>query len=208
VSLPRFEPLLKGTRVVPVLVIEDPAVAVPLAQALVAGGLTALEVTLRTDAALACIEAMARAVPDALVGAGTLTRPEQFAAARDAGARFLVSPGLTGALADSALEAGLPYLPGVATVTESLAARERGFTEQKFFPAAIAGGAPALQGLAPLLPDVRFCPTGGVRPATLRAFLDLPNVFAVGGTWLAPPQALKDRDWAAVERLAREAAGA
>ncbi|MGQ9368526.1 bifunctional 4-hydroxy-2-oxoglutarate aldolase/2-dehydro-3-deoxy-phosphogluconate aldolase [Azospirillum sp. ST 5-10] len=207
-SLPRFEPLLTGTTVIPVLVIDDPADAVPVARALVGGGLKALEVTLRTEAALACIEAMAKAVPDALVGAGTLTRPEHFARARDAGASFLVSPGLTDRLAEAARATGLPYLPGVATVTEALLAREHGFLEQKFFPAGIAGGAPALQGFAPLLPDVRFCPTGGVKLGTMKDYLALPNVFAVGGTWLLPADAVKAKDWGAVERLAREAAEA
>jgi 2-dehydro-3-deoxyphosphogluconate aldolase/(4S)-4-hydroxy-2-oxoglutarate aldolase len=204
--LPFLEPLLSGPRVVPVLVLDDPAEAVPLAQALVAGGLRTLEVTLRTPAALACAEAIAAAVPDALVGLGTLTRPEQFAQARDAGARFLVSPGLTDRLAEAAVATGLPYLPGIATVTEALVAREHGFRELKFFPAMINGGVPALKGMVPLLPDVRFCPTGGVRAEHVREMLSLPNVFALGGTWLTPEEVVKARRWGEVESLARDAA--
>ncbi|WP_035692298.1 bifunctional 4-hydroxy-2-oxoglutarate aldolase/2-dehydro-3-deoxy-phosphogluconate aldolase [Azospirillum halopraeferens] len=207
-SLPRLEPVLSGPPVIPVLVLDDPAEAVPLARALVAGGLRMLEVTLRTPRALACAEAIAAAVPEAVVGLGTLTRPEHFAAARDAGARFLVSPGLTGALAEAAHATGLPYLPGIATVTESLIAREHGFFEQKFFPAGIAGGAPALAGFAPLLPDVRFCPTGGIRIDHVGTFLALPNVFALGGTWLTPPALVKERAWAEIEALARTATAA
>ncbi len=203
-TLPRLEPMLSGTKVIPVLVLDDPKTAADLARALVAGGLPALEVTLRAPKALACAEAMAQ-VPGAFVGLGTLTRPEHFAQARDAGARFVVSPGLTDRLADAALQAGLPYLPGTATVTEAMIALEHGFTELKFFPASLSGGPAALKGMAPLLPDARFCPTGGVRDDTLRDYLSLPNVFAAGGTWLAPADAVARGRWDEVERLAREA---
>lgn len=205
-TLPLLESTLSGPRVVPVLVLDDPEDAVSLAKALVAGGLTTLEVTLRTPKALACAEAIAAKVPDALVGLGTLVRPEQFAQARDAGARFLVSPGLTETLAQAAKDAGLPYLPGIATVSEALIAWEHGFRELKFFPAMLNGGVPALKGMAPLIPEVRFCPTGGIKAETLRDFLALPNVFTVGGTWLTPADAVKERRWADIERLAREAA--
>lgn len=205
-TLPLFEPLMTGARIIPVLVLDDPAAAVPLARSLVAGGLRALEVTLRTPKALDCAEAIAAAVPDALVGLGTLTRPEHFAQARDAGARFLVSPGLTGRLAEAARATGLPYLPGIATVTEALTALEHGFREQKFFPAMINGGAPALKGMAPLLPEVRFCPTGGIRAGHVPELLGLPNVFALGGTWLTPPELVAAGRWDEIERLAREAA--
>lgn len=205
-SVPSLEPSLSGAPVVPVLVLDDPDCAVAVAEALVAGGLRTLEVTMRTPAALACAEAMAARVPDALVGLGTLTRPEHFAQARDAGAKFLVSPGLTDRLAEAANATGLPYLPGIATVSEALIAREHGFNELKFFPAMLNGGAPALRGMVPLLQDVRFCPTGGIKAETLREFLDLPNVFAVGGTWLTPADAIRERRWADIERLAREAA--
>jgi 2-dehydro-3-deoxyphosphogluconate aldolase/(4S)-4-hydroxy-2-oxoglutarate aldolase len=197
--------VLGGTRVIPVLVLDDPAEAVSLARALVAGGLPVLEVTLRTSRALACAEAIAAQVPGAIVGLGTLTKPAHFAQARDAGARFLVSPGLTDRLAEAALSTGLPYLPGTATVTEAMLALEHGFSELKFFPAALSGGAPALKGMAPLLPDARFCPTGGIRADSLGDYLSLPNVFAVGGTWLAPADAVSRGRWDEVERLAREA---
>lgn len=204
-TLPLLEPALSGPRVVPVLVLDDPTDAVSLAKALVAGGLTTLEVTLRTPKALACAEAIAAKVPDALVGLGTLVRPGQFAQARDAGARFLVSPGLTETLAQAAKDTGLPYLPGIATVSEALIAWEHGFRELKFFPAMLNGGVPALKGMAPLIPEVRFCPTGGIKAETLRDFLALPNVFTVGGTWLTPADAVKERRWSDIERLAREA---
>ncbi len=203
---PRLEPSLSGPRIVPVLVLDEPDSAVALAEALVAGGLTTLEVTLRTPAALACAEAIAARVPGALVGLGTLIRPEQFAQARDAGARFVVSPGLTDRLAEAAKAAGLPYLPGIATVTEALIAMEHGFRELKFFPAMLNGGAPALRGMAPLMPEIRFCPTGGIKAENVREILSLPNVFALGGTWLTPADAVKERRWSEIERLAREAA--
>ena len=204
--VPPLEPTLSGPRLIPVLVLDDVATAVPLAQALVAGGLRTLEVTMRTPAALACAEAIAAQVPGALVGLGTLTRPEHFAQARDAGARFLVSPGLTDRLADAANDTGLPYLPGIATVSEALIAWEHGFRELKFFPAMLNGGAPALKGMAPLLPDVRFCPTGGIKAETVREILSVPNVFALGGTWLTPADAVRERRWTEIEQLAREAA--
>jgi len=192
-TVPLLEPALTGPRIVPVLVLDDVETAVPLAEALVAGGLTTLEVTLRTPAALACAEAIAAKVPGALVGLGTLTRPEQFVRARDAGAKFLVSPGLTDRLAEAAKAAALPYLPGIATVSEALTAWEHGFRELKFFPAMLNGGAPALKGMAPLLPEVRFCPTGGIKAENVREILALPNVFALGGTWLTPAEAVKEK---------------
>lgn len=206
-TLPLFEPMTTGTRVIPVLVLDDPATAVSLARALVAGGLHVLEVTLRTPKALDCAEAVAAAVPEALVGLGTLTKPEHFAQARDAGARFLVSPGLTGRLAEAARATGLPYLPGITTVTEALTALEHGFRELKFFPAMISGGAAALRGMAPLLPGIRFCPTGGIRAEHVPELLGLPNVFALGGTWLTPPDLVRAGQWDGIEHLAREAAG-
>ncbi|MDR3516530.1 MAG: bifunctional 4-hydroxy-2-oxoglutarate aldolase/2-dehydro-3-deoxy-phosphogluconate aldolase [Azospirillaceae bacterium] len=203
--LPILEPALKGVRIIPVLVLDDPERAVPLAQALVAGGLNVLEVTLRTPRALACAEAIAAKVPGAIVGFGTLTRPSQFAQARDAGARFLVSPGLTDQLAQAARDTGLPYLPGIVTVTEAIIAMEHGFRELKFFPAMLNGGAPALQGMAPLLPEIRFCPTGGIRAGHVKEILALPNVFALGGTWLTPADAVREGRWSEIETLAREA---
>ncbi|MCF8482404.1 MAG: bifunctional 4-hydroxy-2-oxoglutarate aldolase/2-dehydro-3-deoxy-phosphogluconate aldolase [Rhodospirillum sp.] len=207
-SLPLIEPLLPAARVIPVLVLDDPDTAVSVAGALLAGGLSVLEVTLRTPAALTCAEAIAKRYPDALVGLGTLTRPEDFPRARDAGARFLVSPGLTPRVAEAALDCGLPYLPGIATVGEAMAAREYGFHELKFFPAVLNGGVPALKGMAPLLQDVRFCPTGGLTAASVPEVLSLPNVFALGGSWLTPATAVKDGRWDEIEALARAAVAA
>ena len=193
--------------VIPVIVIEDLAYAVPLARALVAGGVRVLEVTLRTPAALAAIRAIAGEVPEAIVGVGTLTRPEDFTKARDAGARFGVSPGLTPALIEAAWESGLPLLPGVMTPSDVIAARLAGFRELKLFPARQAGGIGILQALAGPFPDVTFCPTGGIAAETAPEFLALPNVACVGGSWITPDDAVAAGDWARIETLAREAAG-
>ena len=192
--------------VIPVLVIEDLAQAVPLAQALVAGGVRVLEVTLRTPVALAAIRAMADEVPEAIVGVGTLTRPEDFSEARDAGACFGVSPGLTPALIEAAKESGLPLLPGVMTPSEVMTARAAGFHQLKLFPAQPAGGIDMLKALAGPFPDVIFCPTGGISAETAPEFLALPNVGCVGGSWLTPKTALATGDWAAITVLARQAA--
>jgi len=191
--------------VIPVLVIEDLAQAVPLAKALVAGGVRVLEVTLRTPVALAAIRAMADEVPEAIVGVGTLTRPEDFTEARDAGACFGVSPGLTPVLIEAARETGLPLLPGVMTPSEVIAARLAGFRELKLFPAQQAGGMGMLQALAGPFPDVTFCPTGGITAETAPEFLALPNVGCVGGSWLTPKTALATGDWEAITALARQA---
>ncbi|MGA5216090.1 bifunctional 4-hydroxy-2-oxoglutarate aldolase/2-dehydro-3-deoxy-phosphogluconate aldolase [Streptomyces cinereoruber] len=192
--------------VVPVVVIEDAADAVPLARALVAGGLPLIEVTLRTPAALDALRAIADGVPEAVVGAGTVVSAAGVADAVGAGARFLVSPGWTGRLLDAMRESGVPFLPGVSTVSEVVALLERGVDAMKFFPAEAAGGVPYLKSLAGPLPQARFCPTGGVSAASAPAYLALPNVGCVGGTWMLPPDALAARDWARVESLAREAA--
>lgn len=192
--------------VIPVIVIEELAHAVPLARALVAGGVRVLEVTLRTPAALAAIRAIAGEVPEAIVGVGTLTRPEDFTEARDAGARFGVSPGLTPALIEAAWESGLPLLPGVMTPSDVIAARLAGFRELKLFPARQAGGIGMLQALAGPFPDVTFCPTGGITAETAPEFLALPNVACVGGSWLTPKTALAAGDWEAITALARQAA--
>ena len=191
--------------VIPVIVIEDLAHAVPLARALVAGGVRVLEVTLRTPAALAAIRAIAGEVPEAIVGVGTLTRPEDFTEARDAGARFGVSPGLTLALIEAAWESGLPLLPGVMTPSDVIAARLAGFRELKLFPARQAGGIGMLQALAGPFPDVTFCPTGGITAETAPEFLALPNVACVGGSWLAPKAAVMSGDWGKITALAKEA---
>ncbi|MEU4347443.1 bifunctional 4-hydroxy-2-oxoglutarate aldolase/2-dehydro-3-deoxy-phosphogluconate aldolase [Streptomyces sp. NPDC023838] len=193
--------------VVPVVVLDDAADAVPLARALVAGGLPAIEVTLRTPAALDAIRAVAAEVPGAVVGAGTVVTAAGVADAVSAGARFLVSPGWTGGLLDAMAASGVPYLPGVATASEVVALLERGIREMKFFPAEAAGGTAYLKSLAGPLPGARFCPTGGISPASAPDYLALPNVGCVGGTWMLPPDALAARDWGRVEALAREAAG-
>ncbi|MGK5730468.1 bifunctional 4-hydroxy-2-oxoglutarate aldolase/2-dehydro-3-deoxy-phosphogluconate aldolase [Streptomyces sp. URMC 124] len=192
--------------VLPVAVLDDASDAVPLARALVAGGLPAIEVTLRTDAALDAIRAVAAEVPEAVVGAGTVLSPVLADAAARAGARFLVSPGWTDPLLAALRETGLPFLPGVSTVSEVMALLERGVSEMKFFPAQAAGGAPYLRSLASPLPGARFCPTGGIAPETAPAYLALPNVTCVGGSWMLPPAALAHRDWPRVTELARRAA--
>ncbi len=182
--------LMRAGPVIPVIVIEDEAQAVPLARALVAGGVRVLEVTLRTPVALAAVRAMTRAVPDAMVGVGTLTRPEEFAEALAAGAHFGVSPGLTPILIEAARASGLPLLPGVMTPSDVIAALAAGFNEMKLFPAQQAGGIGMLKALAGPFPDARFCPTGGVTAQSAPDFLALPNVTCVGGSWLTPKQTL------------------
>ncbi|MFJ9866134.1 bifunctional 4-hydroxy-2-oxoglutarate aldolase/2-dehydro-3-deoxy-phosphogluconate aldolase [Streptomyces sp. NPDC101165] len=193
--------------VVPVLVIEDAADAVPLARALVAGGLPAIEVTLRTPAALDAMRAVAGEVPDAVVGAGTVIAPEQVGSCVAAGARFLVSPGWTDALLTAMRASGVPFLPGVSTTSEVVALLERGVREMKFFPAQAAGGTAYLKSLSGPLPQARFCPTGGIGPATAPEYLSLPNVGCVGGSWMVPADAVAAGDWTRIEKLARAAAG-
>ncbi|WP_109031670.1 bifunctional 4-hydroxy-2-oxoglutarate aldolase/2-dehydro-3-deoxy-phosphogluconate aldolase [Streptomyces rubrogriseus] len=192
--------------VVPVVVVDDLADAVPLARALVAGGLPAIEVTLRTPVALDAIRAIAAEVPDAVVGAGTVVTAEQVAEVVAAGARFLVSPGWTDALLEAMRGSGVPFLPGVSTTSEVVTLLERGVREMKFFPAEAAGGTAYLKALAAPLPQARFCPTGGITPASAPQYLALPNVGCVGGSWMLPKDAVVGRDWARVEALAREAA--
>ena len=200
-----IQEIMRVGPVIPVIVINELAHAVPLAKALVAGGVRVLEVTLRTPAALAAIRAIAGEVPDAIVGVGTLTRPEDFTEARDAGARFGVSPGLTPALVEAAWKSGLPLLPGVMTPSDVIAARLAGFHELKLFPAQQAGGIGMLKALAGPFPDVTFCPTGGIAAETAPEFLALPNVACVGGSWLTPKAALVAGDWGRITRLAQEA---
>jgi 2-dehydro-3-deoxyphosphogluconate aldolase/(4S)-4-hydroxy-2-oxoglutarate aldolase len=192
--------------VIPVIVLERVEDAVPLAQALVAGGVRVLEVTLRTPAALRCIEAIARAVPQAIVGAGTVRSAADARAARDAGSAFAVSPGYADAVGTACRDLALPLLPGVATAGEVMAAQAGGYSFLKFFPATAAGGIPMLKALAGPFPDVVFCPTGGITPQTAPQFLALPNVKVCGGSWLTPADAVEAKDWARVTQLAREAA--
>jgi 2-dehydro-3-deoxyphosphogluconate aldolase/(4S)-4-hydroxy-2-oxoglutarate aldolase len=198
--------ILSLAPVVPVLTVTDLETAVPLARALAAGGLRVLEITLRTPVALAAIEAMRKAVPDAVVGVGTLTRAIDFAAADRAGAQFGVTPGLTPELAAASRGARFPLLPGVMTPTELITARAAGFNVLKLFPAQQAGGLGMLQALGAPFPDVLFCPTGGITRATAADYLALPNVACVGGSWVAPKALLDRGDWAGIEALARDAA--
>lgn len=197
--------IMRVGKVIPVIVIDELAQAVPLARALVAGGVRVLEVTLRTPAALPAIRAIAREVEGALVGVGTITRPEEFALAFEAGAVFGVSPGLTPALIGAAEHSELALLPGVMTPSDVIAAVTAGFTELKLFPAQQAGGAGMLRALGGPFPDVTFCPTGGITAATAPEFLALPNVACVGGSWLTPKDAVAAGDWAAITRLAQAA---
>ncbi|THI95798.1 bifunctional 4-hydroxy-2-oxoglutarate aldolase/2-dehydro-3-deoxy-phosphogluconate aldolase [Nocardioides sp.] len=190
----------------PVVVVDDLAAAVPIARALVAGGLPAIELTLRTPVALDALRAIVAEVPGILVGAGTIVTPQQAADAAAAGAQFLVSPGATPTLLSAMVDTGLPFLPGTATVSEVLAVLERGLTEMKFFPAEASGGSAYLKAIAGPVPQARFCPTGGITPASAPTYLALPNVGCVGGSWLTPADAVAAGDWARIEALAKEAA--
>jgi len=201
----RTEEVCRLAPIVPVLVVDDVSAARPLAEALVAGGLPALEVTLRTPAALDVIAAMAQ-VPGGVVGAGTLLTRADVRAAKAAGATFGVSPGATDALLDAAEAEGLPLLPGAATASEAMRLFERGYSVMKFFPAEAAGGAKFLGSLASPLPGIRFCPTGGVSPENANAYLSLANVLCAGGSWVAPKDMVTAGDWAGIEALAKDAA--
>ena len=198
--------LMRLGPVIPVIVLEDARQAVPLARALVAGGVRVLEVTLRTAAGLPSIRAIAGDVPEAIVGVGTLTQPDEFAAAREAGARFAVSPGLSPALVSAASTSGLPWLPGVMTPSDVLVARAAGLYQLKLFPAQQAGGLNMLKALYGPFPEVVFCPTGGITPGTAPDFLALPNVACVGGSWLTPKEAVAAGDGNTITRLASQAA--
>ena len=197
--------VMQDAAVIPVIVLHDVAHAVPLARALVAGGIRMLEVTLRTPQGLAGIEAIAREVPEAVIGAGTARSPADVMACSMAGARFIVSPGYTHALGQACRDTGLPLLPGVATGSEIMVAQEDGFTELKFFPAMQAGGPAMLKAWGGPFGDVKFCPTGGVSLANAAEFLALSNVVCVGGSWLTPADAVAQGDWARITALALEA---
>ena len=201
----KAEALCNLAPVIPVLVLDDVATARPLAEALVAGGLPVLEVTLRTPVALDVISEMAK-VEGGVVGAGTLLTPQDVKNAVDAGATFGVSPGATDTLLDACEAADLPLLPGAATSSEVMRLLERGYRAQKFFPAEANGGAPALQAIGAPLPQVKFCPTGGVSPANAPTYLGLSNTLCVGGSWVAPKDLIAAKDWSAIEALAAEAA--
>jgi len=197
--------IMQDAPVIPVIVLHDVAHAVPMARALVAGGIRMLEITLRTSQALACMQAISHEVPDAIVGAGTVRSPLDAEAAVRAGARFAVSPGYTRAVGQACHDLGLPLLPGVATGSEIMLAQDDGYTELKFFPAMQAGGPAMLRAWSGPFFDVKFCPTGGVTADNAATFLALPNVVCVGGSWLVPCEALATGDWARIETLARQA---
>jgi 2-dehydro-3-deoxyphosphogluconate aldolase/(4S)-4-hydroxy-2-oxoglutarate aldolase len=198
--------VLDVSPVIPVVVVESAEQAVPLAQALLRGGIPIIEITLRSEAGLAAIEAVAAEVEGMVVGAGTVLTPEQVAQVRDAGAQFLVTPGSPPRLLEAAVGSGLPLLAGAGTLTEMLTLAEAGLTAMKFFPAEASGGRTYLSAVAGPCPHLRFCPTGGVTPANARDYLALPNVGCVGGSWLTPKDALARGDWARVEALAAQAA--
>lgn len=203
-----FQELLGPTRVVPVITIKDADTAVPLAEALVAGGLQVLEVTLRTEAGLESIRRIAAEVPGAVVGAGTVTSTQQLIDARNAGAQFIVSPGCTDSLARAAADAGGVFLPGAVTASEVLGLLEHGITMMKFFPAESSGGIAALRALGAPFPQVSFCPTGGIGLATAPDYLKLPNVVCIGGSWMVPGDLIAEHAWTAVTALAAEATAA
>ena len=198
--------IFETQRIVAVATIERAADALPLADALCAGGVRVIEITLRTAAASAAIEQIRKARPDATVGAGTVRDARGLRAARDAGAQFVVSPGFTPALHEAASAAALPWLPGVATASEVLRAQEAGYALLKFFPAEAAGGTRALRAFASVFPEVGFCPTGGVTAENVRSYLELPNVVCVGGTWLAPQALMAAQEWSKIRELAAQAA--
>lgn len=203
-----IERVVSAAPVVPVMVIEKLEHAVPLGRALVAGGLPVLEITLRTDCALDAIRAIKAEVEGAIVGAGTVNTPADVARAVEAGSEFLVSPGSTPRLIDAVLESGVPILPGVNSPSEVMALMERGFKYLKFFPAEAAGGVPMLKSIGGPLPQVKFCPTGGVSLKNLNDYLGLANVVCVGGSWMAPVDMMHACDWSGIEKLAREARAA
>lgn len=192
--------------VIPVVALDDAAHAVPLGQALLRGGIKTIEVTLRTPAGLPAIEALAAEVPEIVVGAGTITELGQADKARQAGARYIVTPGSTDRLLDDVEATGLPYLAGISTVSEAMRLAERGATAMKFFPAEPSGGVPYLKSIAGPLPQLRFCPTGGVSEDNAADYLALPNVGCVGGSWLTPGDLVRAGDWGQIEELARKAA--
>lgn len=201
----KIEKIMLTSPVIPVIVIDDIEDAVPLAQALVNGGLKVLEVTLRTDHGLQAISKIKQAIPGAIVGAGTVITPDDVARAVEAGAEFLVSPGCTDALVHAALAHSVPLLPGVVTPSEAMTLLQRGISHMKFFPAQAAGGIPMLKSIAGPLPQIKFCPTGGITESNASNFLALQNVLCVGGTWMLDKALIKAKDWVAIEDKARAA---
>ncbi|MCQ0986593.1 bifunctional 4-hydroxy-2-oxoglutarate aldolase/2-dehydro-3-deoxy-phosphogluconate aldolase [Jiella marina] len=202
----KLHQILTAQPVVPVVAVESAAAGVSLARALAAGGIRSIEVTLRTPAALEAIKAIRSEVPEAICGAGTILSPKQFEAAETAGAQFIVSPGATVEILDAARDSDIPLLPGSATPSEMMAMLQEGYEILKFFPAEQIGGAALLKSLAPVIPSLKFCPTGGISTKNVGDYLALPNVLCVGGSWLAPKDKVAAEDWAGIEALAREAA--
>ncbi len=205
-SLPLFSPMLGAARVIPVLTIETVEQAVPLARALHAGGISVIEVTLRTRAALKACEAIAQHCPEVVLGIGTVLTPSQVQDAKNAGAKFLVTPGTSEKLGHALAESGIAALPGAGTLSEMIALMEMGFSELKFFPAEAAGGVDYLKSVAGPLAELKFCPTGGITPANAGSYLGLGNVMCVGGSWITPKAAMASGNWAEITRLAAEAA--
>lgn len=201
-----LEEILHAAPVIPVVIVEELAHAVPMARALVAGGLRVIEITLRTAAGLEAIRAIAAQVPEAIVGVGTVLEPAQLAAAVQAGARFAVSPGATARLLDAAAGEKIPLLPGIATASEAMVLIERGYRFAKLFPAEASGGAKFLSSIASPLPQLRFCPTGGITPALAPDYLKLPNVVCIGGSWITTAAAMAAGDWQGIAASAAQAA--
>jgi 2-dehydro-3-deoxyphosphogluconate aldolase/(4S)-4-hydroxy-2-oxoglutarate aldolase len=202
-TLPLVE-TLRQALVLPVITVDDAALAVPLVEALSVGGLVTVEVTLRTPSALAAIARIAKELPGVSVGAGTVTNPEEFARAIQAGATFAVSPGLTPALVEASSRSAIPLLPGVGTVGEAMRARDEGFGFLKLFPAAVLGGIRFLKAIRGPLPDLQFCPTGGINARSYRDYLAEPNVVCVGGSWMISPEVIAQRDWRSIGQAAAE----
>ena len=201
-----IEKFLRLSPVMPVVTFTDPSVAVDVARALVRGGIRVIEVTLRTPVALEAMARIARSVPEITVGAGTVLSVADLKASAEAGAAFAISPGATATLLSAGASGPIPYLPAIATASELMAGLAAGYQCFKFFPAGAAGGIPMLNALGGPFPDVRFCPTGGISQATVKSYLDLPNVLCAGGSWLTPADAMKKKDWALIESLAAKAA--
>ncbi len=202
---PRLSDNAPTPPIIPVVVLDDAADALPLADALLEGGITSIEMTLRTPAGLPAAATIAKNRPQMLVGIGTLLKPDDLKAAVDAGARFTVSPGVSPALLDTVSKSPIPHLPGCQTVSEVMTCREQGLHDVKLFPASLAGGTAIAKAIHSVMPDIRICPTGGIKAETARDTLAEPNIFAVGGTWLTPKDALANKDWTAITRLARVA---
>lgn len=199
------EEIFAAGPVVPVLVINDVEKAVPLAKALMEGGIKVLEVTLRTPAAIDVIKRIADEVPDSLIGAGTVTNAQQLKAVVDAGAKFAISPGMTADLLKAGMDAEIPLIPGISSTSDLMKGKDAGYTHMKFFPAEASGGVKAIKSISGPFPDVTFCPTGGIGPNNYNDYLALNNVKCVGGSWLAPDDAIESGDWARITRLAKEA---